>query len=220
LYALAKRSWVLVLLCALLGANEHVRAAVYTDEAVKAAFLHRFAAYIDWPAAATSDTPFTIAVASGDGVAAELERLLPGRTIQNRPAQVRRVTAVDHLEGVSILYIGAGSLHRARPLIAAAGKRPILIVTDDEGGLEQGGIINFLQVRRNIRMEISLSAAERHGLKINSGLLAVAVRVEGRPQADTHCDGMTFSYALRPACSYRFARRSEVRGPAARTWRS
>jgi hypothetical protein len=216
LYASAKRSWVLVLLCALLGANEHVRAAVYTDEAVKAAFLHRFAAYIDWPAAAASDAPFVIAVASSDGVAGELERLLPGRTIQNRSAQVRRVSAIADLEGVSILYIGAGSLHRAGPLIAAAGKHPILIVTDDVGGLEQGGIINFVQMRRNIRMEISLSAAERSGLKIDSGLLAVAVRVEGRPQADTYCDGTTFSYALRSACSYHFARRSEVRDPVAR----
>jgi hypothetical protein len=55
------------------------------------------------------------------------------------------------------------------------------LVTDDNGGLSDGSAINFLTIDRNVRFEISLSAAERWGLKISSELLSVAIRVQGRP---------------------------------------
>jgi hypothetical protein len=55
-------------------------------------------------------------------------------------------------------------------------------VTDDEGGFSAGAVINFIEVDRNVRFEISLVAADRAGLKIDSALLSVASRVE-RPAA-------------------------------------
>jgi hypothetical protein len=168
-----------------LGSFGAAKAAVYSEDAVKAAFLHRFSAYVEWPSAAANITPFTIGVLNADGVVAELEHLLPGLTIQNRVAQVRKIDSANQLEGLHILFIGARQLARAGPLISAARARPILVVTDEPGGLERGAIVNFVPVGRNLRLEISLTAAERSGLKINSGLLSVAVRVVRRPQADS-----------------------------------
>ena len=162
------------------------QAATYGEDAVKAAFLHRFAAYVQWPEAANAG-PFVIAVDGGDDVAAQLEQLLPGLTIQNRKAQVRRVQTVADLDGASILYVGHGRRPYTRALMQAAAMRPILLVTDTDEGLSGGAIINFVRVERTIRFEVSLTAAERSGLKINSGLLSVAARVEGRPQAGIGC---------------------------------
>ena len=45
-------------------------------------------------------------------------------------------------------------------------------------GLEGGGVINFVEVNRNLRFEISLDAADRAGLRIDSALLAVAAHVD------------------------------------------
>jgi hypothetical protein len=155
---------------------------VYSPAAVKAAFLHRFASYVAWPSEPTGDGPFTIAVAGADEVANQLESLLPGLTIQNRPAQIRRVAAAGDLAGVHILYVGH-PVQRARSLIVAATTKPILTVTDDDNGLTTGSVINFVKVGRNIRFEISLPAAERSQLRIDSGLLSVAARVHERPRA-------------------------------------
>jgi hypothetical protein len=155
---------------------------VYSPAAVKAAFLHRFASYVAWPGEPTGDGPFTIAVAGGDEVANQLESLLPGLTIQNRPARIRRVATAGELAGVHILYVGH-PVQRARSLIVAATSKPILTVTDDDNGLTTGSVINFVKVGRNIRFEISLPAAERSQLRIDSGLLSVAARVHERPRA-------------------------------------
>ena len=70
-----------------------------------------------------------------------------------------------------------------RSVREAAIEQPILIVTDDERGSMRGGVINFIEVERNVRFEISLIAADRARLKIDSALLSVAARVERRPQA-------------------------------------
>jgi YfiR/HmsC-like len=152
-------------------------AAQYEADAVKAAFLHRFAAYVEWPPAST-EAAFTIAVIGADGVTEHLERLLPTLKIQNRRAQVRTINAPNELEGVHILYVGPAQAAQAQPIITAAIGRPILIVTDQSDGLSSGAVINFVPVERNVRFEVSLPAARRNGLQLSAGLLSVAVRVE------------------------------------------
>jgi hypothetical protein len=162
------------------------QAAQFSVDAVKAAYLFRFAQYVEWPAQPL-DTPFVIAVSGAEEVAVHLERLQPGMTVNGRHVVVRRVTRARELDGVNILYIGAGAFNRTRPLRAAAISLPILLVTDDSNGLDGGGVINFIEVNRNLRFEISLNAADRSGLKINSALLSVAARVERRPLGALEC---------------------------------
>ena len=181
---LLSRAFVRIVLVCIFMVCGAVEAAepVYSPAAVKAAFLHRFASYVAWPDEPASDEPFTIAVAGADEVAEQLESLLPGLTIQNRPARIRRVAVADDLPGVHILYVGH-PVQRARSLVVAAASKPILTVTDADGGLTTGSVINFVQVGRNIRFEISLPAADRSRLRIDSGLLSVAARVHEQPRA-------------------------------------
>lgn len=159
-----------------------LNAAVFSPDAVKAAFLFRFASYVQWPDDASGSGRFVIAVVDGDPVAAQLDRLLPGMNVRGLPAEVRRITKPAELDGVHILYVGPGSAATTRALRARAATLPILIVTDRENGFDTGGVINFLEATRNVRFEVSLVAADRARLSIDSALLAVAARVERRPQ--------------------------------------
>ena len=162
------------------------QAAVFSADAVKAAFLYRFASYVEWPADAPSD-PLIIGVVGADEIADQLDQLLPRMTVHGKPAQVRRVSGTDELDGVHILYVAPQAMKRTRTLRSAALARPILLVTDVDDGLESGAVINFIEANRNVRFEISLLAADRARLKITSALLSVAARVERRPQAWSSC---------------------------------
>lgn len=160
----------------------------YSEDAVKVAFLYRFTGYVDWPANALNDPQFTVAVLGADGVASELERLLQNRQIQNRPAQVRSIKNIKELDGAQMLYIGASHREDLRRLIAATAGRPVLVVTNEEGGLDGGSTVNFLLVDQRVRFEISLDAAESSSLRVASELLAVAIRVRGRRLTEAGCD--------------------------------
>jgi hypothetical protein len=185
------------------GASQ-ASATVFSPDAVKAAFLYRFASYVEWPDDAPAG-PFVIAVAGAEDVAKQLDVLLPRMTVSGRPTVVRRVSRPADLDGVHILYVGPQSLARTRALREVAIRRPILIVTDDEHGLDAGGVINFLETNRNVRFEISLLAGDRARLRINSALLSVAARVERRPQAWASCVEPFPGGYRNAACSIRVA---------------
>ena len=187
------------------------RAAQFTVEAAKAAYLFRFAQYVEWPSLA-ADSPFVIAISGAEDVAVHLERLLPGMSVNGHRVVVRRLTRAQELDGVHILYIGAKAFSRTRALRTQAIDRPILVVTDHELGLDGGGIINFIEVDSNLRFEISLIAADRSGLKINTQLLSVAARVERRPQGAINCiDGNT-NRQRSNACHFRMVSANLMRG--------
>jgi len=150
-------------------------------DSVKAAYLHRFASYVEWPAQVSAEIPFVIGVVDADELADQLERLLAEKQVQGRTWVVRRVTRAEQLDGLRILYVSPRSFRLTRALRAMALSRPILIVTDVHDGLDGGAVINFIDGDRGVRFEISLIAADRCGLKIDAALLSVAARVERRP---------------------------------------
>lgn len=152
--------------------------AVYQDEEVKAAFLYHFATFVQWPETSQSDQAFSIAVIGDDDVAAELEQFLPGREIQGRPMEVRRLQSLDDLGDNAVLFIGARENFRLPELIRGIEDRPMLIVTEAPGALKDGSMINFQVIDDRVRFEISLTAAQRAGLEMSSRLLSAAMSVD------------------------------------------
>ena len=175
----------------------------YSEDAVKAAYLYRFVGYVDWPERGSVNAPFVIDVMGSPGVARELRRLLPGHLIHNRIAEVREIASIRDRGDANMLYIGAGHGDLLRTLSPAEGVPAMLLITDEEGGLSHGGAINFLMIDHNVRFEVSVTAAERWGLKISSELLGVAVRVQGAhlQTRSVQCPRQYFSNTSMTACA-------------------
>jgi len=158
------------------------------QDAVRAAYLYRFAGYIDWPAQDAALPDFTIDIMGSPGTADELRRLLAKHSIKDKQAQVREIASLQDLGDAHILYVGTGYADMIRGLAPRPGRPAILVVTDEDGALAAGSVINLIQVERNIRFEVSIAAAQRWGLKISSELLSVAVRVQApHPQSAVMC---------------------------------
>jgi hypothetical protein len=155
----------------------------HSEDSVKAAYLYRFAGYVDWKDKIPADAPFTIAVFGAPRVAGELRRLLPGHLVENRRVQVREVTGPQDVGTPQLLYAGPGHARALQALLAPTAGAPVLTVTDEDDGLKAGSAVNFLLIDHRIRFEVSLTSANRLGLKISSELLGVAVRVHGGARA-------------------------------------
>lgn len=152
--------------------------AATLEASVKAAYLYKFTGFVEWPPRAFSapEAPIVIGVVDAPEVLEELTRALVGRSIHGRPLRARRVTPGETLKGVHVLYVPApGSLPGA--WLASAHAEPLLLVTDQPGGLASGSMLNFLLDNGRVRFEASVPAAERAGIKLSARLLAVAERV-------------------------------------------
>ena len=70
---------------------------------------------------------------------------------------------------------------RLEDVLSSARGRPILTVTEAEGALTNGSIINFTMMGDRVRFEVSLDAAQSSRLRLSSRLLAVAANVIQTP---------------------------------------
>lgn len=151
---------------------------------IKAVFLYKFTDYVEWPSSVfpAADAPFTIGVVGADEVAAELLTLSKGNWVNNRTILIRRLDATDSWEDLQILFIGKNERGRLRELLSQVQSKPVLTVTESQGALDAGSIINFIPVQDYIRFEISVASADSQGIKISARLLDVAQNIEGRRQ--------------------------------------
>ena len=176
-----RRALTLLLAIAAPLCNAADESALAAQQRIKAAFLYKFAAYVEWPSSVFSqpETPIVIGVAGSDAIARELEQVVVGRTIAGRPVNVRRLARGDSAgECCQILFIGAGERARTAELLAGAQGHPVLTVTEVDAQHPKGSIINFLATEDRIRFDISREAAERNGLQLRSQLLRVARQVD------------------------------------------
>jgi len=146
---------------------------------VKAAFLYKFGSYIEWPSGsfARADSPVTIGVMGADALADELAQIVAGRNVNGRPVRVRKLRPGDPIAGLHVLFIGGSDTGRLAEILAAARGRALLTVTESEGGLELGSMINFVVVEDKVRFDVAPPPPESGNLKISARLLGVARKV-------------------------------------------
>jgi hypothetical protein len=142
---------------------------------VKAAFLLNFTKFIDWPAPATADSPFTICIFGEDPFGHVLDRMVRGETVGGRKLVVQRIGRHDPA-ACQILF--AGRNEKELPAALADAAAGVLLVGEGEGFLRDGGMIAFIMEDRRVRFDVSQRQALRAGMKISSKLLSVARSVE------------------------------------------
>jgi hypothetical protein len=172
------------LVLALLLACGPVRAQASASEAeVKAAYLHKFAGFVEWPADhfRSPSAPYVIAVAGDEQVLEELRRIARGRLVQGRPVAVVPAAVGDVPRDANVLFIGRSAMREAAALVAEARSDHVLVVTEAPSGLAAGATLNFVEQDGRVRFEASLASARAADIRLSSRLLAVATRVVETP---------------------------------------
>lgn len=166
---------VLVLLLILPGNSPLAQTEEYQ---VKAAFLYKFAGYVQWPAQIFSDetSPFVFGILGADALADSLEKIVKGREVNGRPIEVRRLRQDTPVAGVHVLFVGQSSTASIESDLAEVAAGSVLTVTE-RPLRPSGSVINFEIVDERVRFDVSLIHAEQGKLLISSRLLQVAYKV-------------------------------------------
>lgn len=148
-------------------------AAEPLEYAVKAAYLSKFAIYIDWPPAsfAAPGSPIVLCVVGEDPFGSLLDEAAAGQAVQGRSLAVKRLKTINRESGCHIAYFAS------EPKMESLKGVPVLVVTDGQDG---PGIINFVLRDNRVRFTVDDESAAQHGLGISSKLLNVALAVKPR----------------------------------------
>lgn len=145
------------------------------DETV---FLYRFSQFVEWPAYAFPDpkSPVIIGVMGNKLFANELGNIVRNERINGRPLIVRRMTRFSDLSRCWILFISHFDKSHLPLIFNELNGGHALTVSDKEGFLEAGGMIQFVLEGDKVGFEVNQVAAERAGLKMSSQMLEMAER--------------------------------------------
>jgi hypothetical protein len=149
------------------------------ERQVKAAYLYKFASYVEWPESALShqDSPLIIGIIGADAVADELEHIAAGHTINGRAVITRKLRRGDSLTGLHMLFIGHLEKSHLVEIFSEAKSKPLLTVTESEDAHALGSMINFVATDDRLRFEVALAPAGVAGLKISARMLTAAYKV-------------------------------------------
>lgn len=177
----------LMLCCVLLAAlvwapdspGQTTERARIVERQLKAAYLYKFASYVDWPegAFAQAERPLMIGVLGADELADELEQVVAGRTAKGRAVAVRKLRRGDSVSGLHMLFIGQTESVRLNEILAVTKDQATLTITDSEEAYARGSMINFVVVDDKLRFEVALKPVALAGLRISALMLASAYKV-------------------------------------------
>lgn len=173
--------WSLAFLAAaatLAASPAHAQQA--SEDAVKAAFLPKFARYIELPALAKpgEGQPFYLCLIGRDPFRALLEKAAASEVIDGRKVAVRRFVNTDSpaVAGCHIAFVSGPTDAVTLQMLAVLRRQPTLTITDARWGKARG-MIHFSVVGGRVRFHIDQSSASARGVTISSRLLALAVGV-------------------------------------------
>ncbi len=137
------------------------------EYALKAAYLTKFAPFVQWPQDPVG--AIALCVVGGDPFGVTLDKALGG---VGRAIVVKRIPVLTPNDACHIAFADGPAAAQA---LSAVRGLPVLTVTQNAADDAARGIVNFVLVDRRVRFEIDRAAAAQSRLVVSSKLLNLAV---------------------------------------------
>ena len=165
---------LILIACLLLLAGFSKNAAEVEYE-VKAAFIHNFTKFIEWPSEAfeNRDSPLRIGILGTGPIDGPLMNL-NGKKIQKRVLEISRFENLKEANQHHVIFINPSERERVQSILVALKDTGVLTIGDMPDFAEQCGVINFYLKNGKVRFEVNIAASRREKLKISSKLLRLS----------------------------------------------
>lgn len=169
--------WVAGVLFLLSGGVLRSAEARFAEDAIKAAFVLNFTAFVEWPAPTPSRPakPLVLGVLAKPDFLQLVQEIASRKSDPARPRTIRGLASADEAAACDLVFVQAGN-DVAGVLKSVAG-RPTLTVSDGDGFLESGGMIELSRSGENVVFDVHQRHVESAGLRMNSRVLKLARKV-------------------------------------------
>lgn len=140
----------------------------------KSLFTINFIRYIAWPDEAKQGD-FIIGVLKNSAIASQIKAQTTGKKIGFQNIVIKEFKSIEELSNCHLLYVdGNVNYNKNAELIASKiNNKHAFIVTDSNGAISKGSMINFVIVDNQLKFEVSAENAEKSGLKLSSTLFSM-----------------------------------------------
>ncbi len=152
-----------------------------TESGVKAAFIPKFARYVEWPAAMrpAPGQPYHLCVIGHDSFGPLLDRAAEAEQIDGRGVALRRLADPENSAACHVAFVRGANPEETARFLTAMRAQPTLTITDARAGAIRG-MVHFTLVGGRVRFFVDQASAAESGLIISSRLLGLALAVRQR----------------------------------------
>jgi YfiR/HmsC-like len=146
---------------------------------VKAVFIYNFAKFVEWPAEEPQkrNKVLTICVLGDDPFGANFN-VIRGKTIKGRAVESKTIMSIEKAKDCDCLFISESEKSNVGEILGDLKDYKVLTISDMDGFLDAGGIIQFVLEKSKVRFLINMGVAKRAGFKVSSKLLELAKKVK------------------------------------------
>ena len=151
-----------------------LKASVNDLSTYKSLFTLNFIRHVDWPEAAKQGD-FVIGVLKNSDLAKSLQVKSAGKKFGYQNIVIKEFKTVDEVTDCQILYVGEFFNYSkyAETIAQKLHKSNSLIITEHDGSIDNGSMINFTIVDQKLKFEVSASNADNYGLKFSGSLVSM-----------------------------------------------
>ena len=136
--------------------------------------MYNFTNYIEWPADYKTGNFIIGVLGQNTTIAKDLRELAKMKKVHGQAIEVRTFNKESDISNCHILYVPKSFASKI-PVIESRIKGSTLLISDTPGSISKGAAISFVESNGKLGYELQASNAEKHGLKLNSRLTALAV---------------------------------------------
>jgi hypothetical protein len=153
----------------------HATSQTATGPALKAAFLHNFVKFVEWPADVLAPAQqLLLCVVGDDAVAEALGQLIKGQAVEGHGLTMQILKTDGPIRSCHLLYVSGLDANRSRQLLAVLQGAPVLTVSNGNKFAESGGVFQLIVENDYMRFVVNVAAAHRVRLQLSSKLLSLA----------------------------------------------
>lgn len=149
-----------------------------TTAILQANYLYNIAKLVEWRDAGMREGNFIIGLIGGANLYQELIKQYATRSIGRQPIEIRKLPRTADVERCHILFVSRSDLNLLPEIYKRTKGQPTMVVTEYTGALDDGAVVNFVQINNLLKYELSVANAQKHGLVVGSTLKNLAHRVE------------------------------------------
>jgi hypothetical protein len=182
---------VLCAVCAVASDDESIENREYK---IKAAFIYNFIKAVEWPPEHIEDSNAIVIGIIGHNPFGDAFKPVEDKIVKDRhlvfrvfkgPSESKneesdeqgQIFDVTGLRQCHVLFVCSSEAGNIDDILNAVKEYPVLTVSEVDGFLAAGGIINFVPGANQPVFDINLASSRKVGLTISSKLLRIASRV-------------------------------------------
>jgi hypothetical protein len=183
-----------LVLCAVYAVASDDESVENREYKIKAAFIYNFIKAVEWPSEHIEDSNAIIIGIIGHNPFGDAFKPVEDKIVKDKHLvfrvfkgvsendnkdsdEQRQIFDVAGVRKCHVLFVCSSESGHINDILGAIKEYPVLTVSEVDGFLAAGGIINFVPGANQPVFDINLAASRKVGLTISSKLLRIASRV-------------------------------------------